>query len=274
MDEAIAGQNAIPRILILDNDETTGSYNLLFHLYDLFARASFGPKLDPALTMSVITRYARAAGVFRTGLTRLLHAVVSMKKDRRIDTVIMYTNQLDVRQIRGARVWQTADGTEWSVPLMIQIMLVYIADCPDLIDIILTRPTDAESLKSSYPVKDLARAFKTAYPNRKVDLRSTRFLDDLADEALMVDSSKSETDADARMKLVPYRRQMNPRLFRTVVMTVLEKNGIMLGEPDRRILDRQESFWLHSNAVTADTNIDSSFEDIIPVLKQVYRKRG
>ena len=259
-----------PRILILDNDETTGSYNLLFHLYDLFARASFGPKLDPALTMSILTRYARAAGMFRKGLQRLLAAVATMKADGRIDQVIMYTNQLDVRQIRGARTWRTGD-VDWSVPQMIQIMLVYIADAPDLIDIILTRPLDHASLLSPYPVKDLARAFRAAYPDTAVNLSKTRFLDDLAVDHLMIDSSQSNTDGESRIKLSPYRARLDPRLFRTVIFKILEKHGIMLSEPDRRLMERQEAHWLVANEQIESTAGDS-FEALIPVLKQVYSR--
>lgn len=260
-----------PRILILDNDETTGSYNLLFHLYDLFARASFGPQLNPAITMSVITRYARAAGVFRKGLQRLLVATASLKAAGRIDKVIMYTNQLDVRQIRGMRTWRT-EGIEWSVPQMIQIMLVYLANSPDLIDIILTRPVDLESLTANYPVKDLTRAFRAACPGAAVDLRLTRFLDDLADEKYMIDSSNSNTDAESRIKLAPYRARLDPRVFRRVVFSILEKHGIMLSEPDRRLLDRQEALWLDANWRIEPQNLDTSFEELVPVLKHVYSK--
>ena len=44
-------KDEIPKILILDNDETTGSYYLLFSLYDLLALSNFGKHLDSKKTM-------------------------------------------------------------------------------------------------------------------------------------------------------------------------------------------------------------------------------
>lgn len=263
-----------PRILILDNDETTGSYNLLFHLYDLFATTDFGKHLDPATTLSVITRHALGAGVFRKGLQHLLQCAATLKSDGRIDKIVMYTNQLDVRHVRGMPIWRT-QGVEWSVPLMLQIMLVYLADDPGLIDVILTRPISGSDsgARTEYPVKDLTRAFKAVYPSRPVDLRKTVFLDDLADETTIIDSSMSHTDTHSRMRLPAYSIRLSPQTFRRIVYSVINENGLVVSEGDKERIYAQETLWLEDNSRIADKNVDDRIDQAIPVLKHIFCKR-
>ncbi len=183
----------------------------------------------------------------------------------------MYTNQLDVRHVRGMPVWKTGD-VEWSVPLMLQIMLVYLADDPDLIDAILTRPANSDPTK--YPVKDLTRAYREVYPDsRHVDLRKTIFLDDLADEATIIDSSKSMTDANSRMRLAPYSIRLPPHTFRRIVVSVLAANGIEMSQTDEHKMLRQEALWLQDNVRITEKNTDDRIDSVIPVLKHVFCKK-
>jgi hypothetical protein len=262
-----------PRILILDNDETTGSYNLLFHLYDLFAIAEFGTKLDVPLTMTALTRSFKSLGVFRPGLTRLLLCASTLKCDERLDKVVMYTNQLDIRQIRDAPKWKCG-GIEWSVPMIIQVMLVYLGDNPKLIDAILTRPLETELRVGDYPVKDFVRAFRTLYPTGSINLSKTLFLDDLADHPFVIDSSKSETDTNSRMKLNPYVKKLDPSSFWLTVRACLTINNITPSESDLELIMKYDSTWNKSNDKLEDQHVDDSLEHLIPLLKTIYSKEN
>ena len=260
-----------PRILILDNDETTGSYNLLFHLYDLFARSEFGSKLDIALTMTALTRTFKTLCIFRPGLTRLLLCASTLKKEERLDKVVMYTNQLDIRQIRDAPKWKCG-GIDWSVPMIIQVMLVYLADNPKLIDTILTRPLETELRIGDYPVKDFVRAFRALYPTGNINLSKTLFLDDLADHPYIIDSSKSETDINSRMKLNPYVKKLSPSSFWLAVRSCLSMNNIVPSDSDIELIKKYDSIWNKSNDKLIDQYLDDSLEHIIPLLKTIYSK--
>lgn len=260
-----------PRILILDNDETTGSYNLLFHLYDLFAVSEFGSKLDIALTMTALTRTFKILGIFRPGLTRLLQCASTLKKDNRLAKVVMYTNQLDVRQIRDAPKWK-CDGIEWSVPMIIQVMLVYLADNPKLIDTILTRPLETDLRIGDYPVKDFVRAFRAVYPTGPINLSKTLFLDDLADHPYIIDSSKSKTDTNSRMKLTPYVKKLDQSAFWFVVRACLHINNIIPTTSDVDLINKYDSIWNKSNDKLVDSYLDDGLEQLIPLLKTIYSK--
>lgn len=260
-----------PRILILDNDETTGSYNLLFHLYDCLATTEFGKRLQPATTLHAIAHSFKNLGVFRPGLTRLLKTAVSLKKSKRLDKIIMYTNQLDCRHTRNMPIWHPIGG-EWSVPMMIQIMLVYLADEPQLIDEILTRPLRPIHTIGDYPVKDFVRAFRSAYPIGPVDLSKTLFLDDLAEHPYIIDSSDSKTDDNSRIPLEPYSRKLRPSAFRYVIKHILEVNHLILTAEDWCIIGSCERKWFASNIHIEDSGLEDGFEKLVSLLKTFYSK--
>jgi hypothetical protein len=86
-----------PKILILDNDETTGSYYILFSVYDFLRESTLGRNLNAKKTLQVLIDYFEKYNVFRPGLRQFLQGVSDLKQQGKIDKVCIYTNQLDVR---------------------------------------------------------------------------------------------------------------------------------------------------------------------------------
>jgi hypothetical protein len=259
-----------PRLLILDNDETTGSYCILFHLYDLFASTDFGKKLDAAMTLTLLAKCFKSFGIFRLGLVRFLRVAAHLKLADKLDAIIIYTNQLDIRQIKDAPIWKP-QGTEWSVPMMIHIMLVYLADYPELIDQILTRPLDNTAIKiENYPVKDFVRAYRSIYPTGPINLEKTLFVDDLAIQPYLVDSSKSMTDENSRIHLTPYSRKIWPGLFRNILRQIFIAHDIIPSAKDQVAIQAAEVRWATANEKIVDSNLDYGIDLIIPVLKKVF----
>jgi hypothetical protein len=259
-----------PGLLILDNDETTGSYCILFHLYDLFASTDFGKKLDAAMTLTLLAKCFKSFGIFRPGLVRFLRVAAHLKLADKLDAIIIYTNQLDIRQIKDAPIWKP-QGTEWSIPMMIHIMLVYLADYPELIDQILTRPLDNAAIKiENYPVKDFVRAYRSIYPTGPINLEKTLFVDDLAIQPYLVDSSKSMTDVNSRIHLTPYSRKIWPGLFRNILRQIFIAHDIIPSAKDQVVIQAAEVRWVAANEKIVDSNLDYGIDLIIPVLKKVF----
>lgn len=256
-----------PRLLILDNDETTGSYLILFYLYDLFAESEFGLKLDPAITLTVLAAYFQAMNIFRPGLDTFLKSVATLKSSGRLDSIVMYTNQLDVRHTIDTSIWKPK-GHQWNVPMMIHVMLVYLADYPKLIDEILTRPIGSGLL--AYPVKDFVRAYRSIITTGPVNLEKTLFIDDLASEPYLVDSSHSATDKNSRIHVAPYSRKLLDGSFRLIIKAVLSVNKIEASKTDLDLIDAFEQKWLRANGKIVDKNLDTRMDDLLPVLKSVF----
>ena len=156
---------SIPRILILDNDETTGSYYLLFYLYDFLAKSSLNGKLNTSKTFRVLLKEFDKLKVFRPGLRTFLKSMNTLKESGKIDKVCIYTNQLDVRGVPGYKVLTTVDGgdkREWSVPDMLRVLFNMLVKDSGFIDAVYTRPT-TYNVQEEYPTKDFVRVFIVEY---------------------------------------------------------------------------------------------------------------
>lgn len=246
----------VPRILILDNDETTGSYYILFHLYDFFALSSVGKQLNRQKTISILTEFCKTTGIFRPGTTGFLKQMNTLKTGCYIDKVVVYTNQLDVRDVPRTPIWATSDGEEQSVPGILVQIFNLITDNPVFIDRLYTRPINVRAV-NNYPVKDFVRVFTDLYPNRQVNLINTRFLDDMSEKKYIVDSSNSNTCKKSRISIPPYSISLPKNTFSEIVNTILKENEIRLTSGDLTLLKSFESKWLHTNANLQNTNVDN-----------------
>ncbi len=245
----------IRKILILDNDETTGSYYILFSLYDLFALSHFGSRLDSHKTLEILVRCCEDFGIFRPGLRGFLKQILDMKNKGLIDKICLYTNQLDVRDVYHYPHWKTNDGIVMSVPLMISKMFCLMVNDTHFIDKLYTRPI-GDDLKqvNKYPVKDLCRVFKDLYPNDTVNLSKTLFVDDLHHKKYIIDSSNSKTDRYSRCSINEYSRQLPKKAFEIILNKILDAHRIELHWHNSILKDSIESGWIHLNSNIENKN--------------------
>ncbi len=240
--------STIHRVLILDNDETTGSYYILFSLYDLLALSHFGDKLDSQKTLESLCRSCEEFGVFRPGLRAFLKEIEGMKREGLVEKLCLYTNQLDVRDVYHHPHWKTKDEITWSVPLMISKMFNIMAENDEFIDELYTRPIGNVKQINNYPVKDLARVFSDLYPKEKVNLEKTMFVDDLHHRKYIIDSSNSKTDKASRCPIPAYSRQLPKDAFKVIVDRILRIHGLELHWHNSILRDSIESGWIHLNS--------------------------
>lgn len=76
------------RAIILDNDETTGSYQIL----TLGLKKAISEKWPLDKFIITMTELLKNNGAFRPGLIDFLRNIYALKKANKIDAVIMYTN--------------------------------------------------------------------------------------------------------------------------------------------------------------------------------------
>lgn len=191
------------RAVILDNDETTGSYGIVFAI--MITLKHFGPPKKEDL-MDVLIRLARwmnAHHCFRPGLVQLLHTLISLRRHKKIDAVIMYTNQKE------APKHHTDDDTHFflnSIPECIAFMMsVLIGE--KVFDHILTRPNYTPvTTGHTYP-KHFHRVLNL-YPEKPKDIRDILFVDDLAYPAYVLSDNipRCNVDKDAWYPVDPYYR--------------------------------------------------------------------
>ncbi len=256
------------RILILDNDETTGSYYILFSLYDLLALSHFGDKLDSKKTLEILIHSCEEFKIFRPGLRSFLKDIARMKKNGEIEKLCLYTNQLDVRDVYHHPHWITHDqithdkktnnGITWSVPLMISKMFCLMVEDDEFIDELYTRPLENVDKINNYPVKDLSRVYKDLYPKSHINLSKTLFIDDLHHKKYIIDSSNSNTDKLCRCPISPYSRQLPKSTFGIIINRILKAHGIELHWHNSILRDSIESSWIHMNSNLKNANTGSS----------------
>ena len=187
------------RAIILDNDETTGSYGLLFALICVFRE-------EPILTNARFKRFLKnlaiwmlTNGVFRPGIQNLLYTITALRRRGLIDKIIMYTNQTE-----------NPYSNEYldSAPNCI----AYMANCiskETVFDFILAK--DGYSpLATQYTPKSFQRILDL-FPDKPKDIREIVFVDDMASP----DHVHSHTialhlqSADCWYSIMPYYKHLS-----------------------------------------------------------------
>ena len=156
------------KAVVLDNDETTGSFGILFALITVF-------RTDPLITnvrfkriLKQLAIWMLTHGVFRPGIQNLLYTITALRRRGLIDKIIMYTNQTENPYSE-----QYLD----SAPMCIAFMFNCISK-QTVFDYILAK--DGWSpLAAVYTPKSFQRILDL-FPNRPKDIRGIVFVDDLA----------------------------------------------------------------------------------------------
>ena len=151
------------RAVVLDNDETTGSYGIVFAYLHSLEQVH---DLNPELLCSILKRLADwmiMRNVFRPGLRSFLRCLLALRRQKKLDAIVMYTNQYD-------------SGTIFSVPKAIAYMMNYLAG-ETVFDVILTRPEHPE--QDGIYRKQFSRILDL-FPGVPRDIRQVIFFDDHA----------------------------------------------------------------------------------------------
>jgi hypothetical protein len=163
------------RAVILDNDETTGSYMIIYSIITGITTVSAPISLENYhLILQRLAHWMVTHNVFRPGIRALLRTIFTLKKAKALDAVVMYTNQT------GEIIIQLEENIyRTSVPNIISYMLEFLNDSSILFDCILTRDESVKRLPNGWYPKNFSRILDF-YPNRPRDIRQMVFVDDMS----------------------------------------------------------------------------------------------
>ncbi len=162
------------RAVVLDNDETTGSYGIVFSLLTYLSKypEKYGPEIHSLLAK--LAYWMEDHNVFRPGLRYLMTTLLDLRTHALIDSILMYTNQ---RHDVPTEYEGTPYALLYSPPLAISFMMDVLFST-HVFDSHFTRPKEFWGATSVVP-KYFERILD-AYPERPKDSRWILFVDDLA----------------------------------------------------------------------------------------------
>jgi hypothetical protein len=225
--------NSALRAIILDNDEASGSYLILFDLWETLMRTSLGSVLTFKQILDFLIKKTGDYNIFRPGLIQFLETCVELRDANRIDAIIMYTHQ-------------NADFTwgNWSVPALLATLMGHLVAARrpmkrNLFDYVLTLPPEGfQKETNGWVVKKFDRILNL-YPWKPRDIREIVFIDDNASpkyiEAGSIDSDKKH--ASSWYKVSPYRIAYNASIYRQFINELYEEYGITISEKDAAIIN-------------------------------------
>jgi hypothetical protein len=251
-----------PRIVVIDNDETTGSYGPLFNLLDFLkanevAVHSAGVRLRDLVP--VLGLFCLEGQLFRPGLRDLLVALRALREKGRLDAVVMYTYQSEAA-LRSHEALYDAVGQFISVPILIDYMFGWLVSSGKKVepffDRRIVRETHMRALGRSegdLGGKKLSVVFDELQRKPSANLRGVVFMDDcLANVRLPASIGGEPVKAAAltALSVVPYE-------MREMYIPLLEK-----------------AFWnlydsLLKKCITPQNYLEFATESIIATMKEL-----
>ena len=176
-----------PRIVVIDNDETTGSYGPLFHLLDLLSHHEPGVHeagIRLRDLVPVLGLFCLEGQLFRPGLRELLVALRALRDKGRLDAVVMYTYQSEAA-LRSHEALYDAVGQFISVPILIDYMFGWLVSSGKKVepffDKRIVRETHMRALNRAdgdLGSKKLSVVFDELQRKPSANLRGVVFMDD------------------------------------------------------------------------------------------------
>jgi hypothetical protein len=261
------------RAIVLDNDEASGSYIIIFDLWETLMKTSLGDALEFTQVLDFLIKNVMKYNIFRPGLMKFLTTCVELRDTDRIDAIIMYTHQ-------------NADYTwkEWSVPALLATLMGHLVARKHpggklkrrLFDYVLTLPPDEFQREvNGWVVKDFERILNL-YPWKPKDIRKILFVDDHASpkyiEAETIAPDKKHTSS--WYKVSPYRIAYGANLYRQIVAELCEEYGLEVSEEDSAAIDEiAHGTRVDRGGPSTYYPEDSTFRDLDSHVREIYKAK-
>jgi hypothetical protein len=188
-----------PKIIILDNDETTGSYKLIFLLYEFLLKSKVGKHIDLGTVVHIIKNYYSRNNVLpmiRPHVGMFLNTLIQLRNHEKLDHIVMLTNQYT------GILWTDSTNNRWTISEIIAALLFLEAggkNSSDLWSAIITRDLTAP-IVDGYNIKYLSRVFRALnIPVEAWSYKNVWFIDDYASDRY----AKLWSEADLSLKKLP-----------------------------------------------------------------------
>lgn len=183
------------RAVILDNDETTGWYPLVFGMLSVLQNHPELTNDDVATVLERLADWMLEHKFFRPGLVEFLKTLIDLRQEDSLDAIIMYTNQVNCTP----PMMENTMLELWSPAHAITYMMCWLVK-DFVFDHILTRPLDVKCVPgTNYFPKQFKRIFDL-YPDKLVNTKYVLFFDDLAIPTIL------RTDGIAKIATYDYSR--------------------------------------------------------------------
>ncbi len=263
----VAQSALVPRIVVLDNDETTGSYGPLFDLLGLLKEREVELRATGLRLRDLVPRlvtFCYKAGLFRPGLRDLLLTLSALREKHLLDAVVMYTYQSEA-SVGSADALHDAAGQLISVPVLLDYMFGYIAGgcrkgapLTKFFDVRIVRETHMKELgcrESALGAKKISLVFDQLQRQPSADLRGFVFIDDCIPNVRMpgrVGGEEVKVSAVTSMSVVPFE-------FETAFVPSLGESYLSLWNTLLRGLVGREEFGDFMNK-----SIQECLEAVLP----------
>ena len=205
------------KAVVLDNDETTGSYGLVFSV------------LSNIRTIGIVDEgavrilYQRLAAVlvkrrlFRPHLGPLLQCLTFLRDEGALDSVIMYTNQNEEVPFNPYNAfWKIMYNIPYSISY-----LMYEAYKTNAFDDILSRPTYLHGINHAACPKSFSRIFNLD-PDRPRDTKDILFVDDNACPQFITAPPRTSVDPASYYRIGAYVRVLTDEELEEALKEILE----------------------------------------------------
>lgn len=206
------------RAIVLDNDETTGSYGLLFAIIAVLQTKTDITNTILKLYLKRLSIWMLTHGLFRPGIRNLLYTARTLRNRGLVDVIIMYTNQTENSY---------SDFLIDSVPKCIAYMFNYLSR-QSVFNAILAKDGCAPDARL-YSTKSFERIL-ALFPNKPKDIREIIFIDDLASprhiQATTIEPQNMSPDC--WYAIAPYYRMVDKDEVKECIFHMFNSNSLLL----------------------------------------------
>jgi hypothetical protein len=266
------------RAIILDNDEASGYYAILFDFWEFLNKSQLGKRIIFSMVIMFWIEYSGKTLVFRKGLFDFLVKAVEARDAGRLDAIIMYTHQ------NADFTWQ-----DWSIPAFLSILMGHIVIQKrgrrklrqPLFNHVLTFPPKEYrvSLPGGWTQKSFSRVLNL-YPTKPKDIRGMIFVDDNATpkmvEADSISPDKKTLDSWERVRAyrLDYTGEDFKECIRQFQTFMNEQYNIEI--PDDSAVIEEISADVHSDGRDGvkfkEGDYDETFDRLNRILDERYPK--
>jgi hypothetical protein len=273
-------RDALPlRAIILDNDEASGYYAILFDFWEFLNKSQLGKRIIFSMVIMFWIEYSGKTLVFRKGLFDFLVKAVEARDAGRLDAIIMYTHQ------NADFTWQ-----DWSIPAFLSILMGHIVIQKrgrrklrqPLFNHVLTFPPKEYrvSLPGGWTQKSFSRVLNL-YPTKPKDIRGMIFVDDNATpkmvEADSISPDKKTLDSWERVRAyrLDYTGEDFKECIREFQRFMNEQYNIEI--PDDSAVIEEISADVHSDGRDGvkfkEGDYDETFDRLNRIIDERYPKQ-
>jgi hypothetical protein len=208
------------RAVVLDNDETTGSYGIIYSLLTHLRGLSLTEE-DTARLYNRLAHALEEYQLFRPHLGHLLQTLDALGDELVLDTVIMYTNQTCELALQPHIDPESfsVQNLLYSVPLTIAYLMNEVYHTVAFHKI-LTRPPLLRGIQHTSCPKSFSRILDM-YPSKARSTEKILFVDDNASPEFITFCPRTQTYQHSYVRIRPYVRILTDAELDRLLATVL-----------------------------------------------------